>query len=167
VQGTVGESPEEAFRRGYEHAAIEMFHAVRRFLEPAAREILQTWVEDDLYVWRLNSMCGYPPTWRLRMLAGSGLPGGISDLSAPNPPPPRASLPAPPGLHLEPIGRAAGAMRVLPLLTMPSRCGFCTLSRRLIVLRPISRTADFENTYSPHRQPRKRPKRNVDPSRRP
>jgi hypothetical protein len=35
--------PEEAFRRGYEHAAIETFHAVSRFLEPAAREILRTW----------------------------------------------------------------------------------------------------------------------------
>jgi hypothetical protein len=88
MQGMEPEGSEEAFRR---HAAIEMFHAVRRFLEPAAREILQTWVEDDLYVWRLNSMRGYPPTWRLRMLAGAGLPGGISDLSAPYPPPPPAS----------------------------------------------------------------------------
>jgi|EndMetStandDraft_8_1072994.scaffolds.fasta_scaffold1291223_2 hypothetical protein len=91
MQGIEPEGSEEAFRRGYEHAAIEMFHAVSRFLEPAAREILQTWVKDDLYVWRLNSMRGYPPTWRLRMLAGAGLPGGISDLSAPNLPPPPAS----------------------------------------------------------------------------
>ena len=90
------EGPEEAFRRGYEHAAIETFHAVSRFLEPAAREILQTWVEDDIHVWRHNSMRGYPPTWRLRMLAGAGLPGGIS-LSAPSPPRPPASPPVPPG----------------------------------------------------------------------
>jgi hypothetical protein len=97
MQGIEPEGSEEAFRRGYEHAAIEMFHAVSRFLEPAAREILQTWVEDGLYVWRLNSMRGYPPTWRLRMLAGAGLPGGISDLSAPNPLRPPASRPARPG----------------------------------------------------------------------
>src|SRR5262245_61796186 len=30
-----------------------------------------------------GTMRGYPPTWRLRMLAGAGLPAGISDLSAP------------------------------------------------------------------------------------
>jgi hypothetical protein len=97
MQGIEWESPEDAFRRGYEHAATETFHAVSRFLVPAAREILRTWVEDDIYVWRHNSMRGYPPTWRLRMLAGAGLPGGISDLCAPNPLPPPASRPAPPG----------------------------------------------------------------------
>jgi hypothetical protein len=97
VQGMEGESPEEAFRRGYEHAAIEMFHAVSQLLEPAARKTLRTWVEDDIYVWRHNSMRGYPPTWRLRMLAVVGLPGGVSDLSAPNPPRPRASPQAHPG----------------------------------------------------------------------
>src|SRR5262245_28998873 len=48
MQGNEWEGPEEAFRRGYEHAAIETFHAVRRLLEPAAREILRTWVEDDI-----------------------------------------------------------------------------------------------------------------------
>jgi hypothetical protein len=93
----VGENPEEAFGRGYEHAAIETFHAVSRLLEPTVREILRTWVEGDVYVWRLNSMRGYPPTWRWRMLAGMGLPGGISNISAPNPLPPPASLPARPG----------------------------------------------------------------------
>ena len=88
MQGIEWEGPEEAFRRGYEHAAIEMFHTVSRFLEPAARDILRTWVEDEVYVWRHSSMRGYPPTWRLRMLAGAGLPGGIT---FPNPLPPRAS----------------------------------------------------------------------------
>jgi hypothetical protein len=97
MQGIEKDSPEEAFRRGYEHAAIETFHAVSRLLAPAARDILRTWVEDDVYVWRLNSMRGYPPTWRLRMLAGVGLPGGISDLSADDSPPLRASPPARPG----------------------------------------------------------------------
>jgi hypothetical protein len=94
MQGIEWEGPEEAFRRGYEHAAIEMFHTVSRFLEPAARDILRTWVEDDVYVWRHSSMRGYPPTWRLRMLPGAGLPGGIT---FPDPLPPRASPPAPPG----------------------------------------------------------------------
>jgi hypothetical protein len=97
MQGIEWEGPEEAFRRGYEHAAIEMFHAVSRFLEPAARQILRTWVEDDIYVWRHNSMRGYPPTWRLRILADTGLPRGISALPAPSPPGPRASPPGLPG----------------------------------------------------------------------
>jgi hypothetical protein len=91
MQGIEREGSEEAFRRGYEHAAIETFHAVSRLREPAAREILRTWVEDDIYIWRHNSMRGYPPTWRLRTLVGAGLPGGISDLTAPNPPQPPAS----------------------------------------------------------------------------
>jgi hypothetical protein len=45
MQGIEWEGPEEAFRRGYEYAAIETFHAVSRFLVPSAREILRTWVE--------------------------------------------------------------------------------------------------------------------------
>jgi hypothetical protein len=97
MQGNEWEGPEEAFRRGYEHAAIETFHAVRRLLEPAAREILRTWVEDDIYVWRHNSMRSYPPTWRLRVLADVGMPGRISDPSTPSPLPPRAAPPARPG----------------------------------------------------------------------
>ena len=59
MQGIEREGSEEAFRRGYEHAAIETFYAVSRFLIPAAREILRTWVQDDVYVWRHNSMRGY------------------------------------------------------------------------------------------------------------
>jgi hypothetical protein len=106
MQGNQWEGPEEAFRRGYEHAAIETFHAVRRLLEPAAREILRTWVEDDIYVWRHNSMRGYPPTWRLRVLRT----WGCRDASATPPPPVLLSV-ALHGrrlrvLHLEPIGRA-------------------------------------------------------------
>jgi hypothetical protein len=78
------------------------------FLTDGNAEILRAWVEGDVYVWRLNSMRGYPPTWRLRMLAGVELPGGIRDLSAPSP------LPLPPPLHhrcvWDLIGRAAGAV---------------------------------------------------------
>jgi hypothetical protein len=87
MQGVAPEDPEESFRRGYEHAAIETFHAIERFLDPSTREVLRAWIEKDVYVWRHTSMRGYPPTWRLRMLAGAGLPGGIT---APTPPPPPA-----------------------------------------------------------------------------
>src|SRR5262245_2846287 len=97
MQGIEWEGPEEAFRRGYEHAAIEMFHAVSQFLEPAARQILRTWVEDDIYVWRHNSMRGYPPTWRLRILAGTGLAGSISAFPPPSAPRPPAAPLAPQG----------------------------------------------------------------------
>ena len=70
MQGVAPEDPEESFRRGYEHAAIETFHAIERFLDPSTREVLRTWIEKDVYIWRLNAMLGYPPTWRLKMLAG-------------------------------------------------------------------------------------------------
>jgi hypothetical protein len=69
MQGIEKEDAEEAFRRGYEHAAIETFHAIEQFLDPSTREVLRTWIEKDVYVWRLNAMLGYPPTWRLKMLA--------------------------------------------------------------------------------------------------
>jgi hypothetical protein len=69
MQGVAPEDAEESFRRGYEHAAIEMFHAIERFLDPSTREVLRTWIEKDVYVWRLNAVLGCPPTWRLKMLA--------------------------------------------------------------------------------------------------
>jgi hypothetical protein len=69
MQGVAPEDPEESFRRGYERAAIETFHAIEQFLDPSTREVLRTWIEKDVYVWRLNAMLGYPPTWRLKMLA--------------------------------------------------------------------------------------------------
>jgi hypothetical protein len=69
MQGITPEDPEASFRRGYEHAAIETFHALERFLDPSTREVLRTWIEEDVYVWRLNAVLGYPPTWRLKMLA--------------------------------------------------------------------------------------------------
>lgn len=69
MQGIEEEDSEAAFRRGYEHAAIEVFHAIERFLDPSTREALRIWIEEDVYVWRLNAMLDYPPTWRLKMLA--------------------------------------------------------------------------------------------------
>jgi hypothetical protein len=50
-------------------SAIETFHAIERFLDPSTREVLRTWIEEDVYVWRLNAVLSYPPTWRLKMLA--------------------------------------------------------------------------------------------------
>ena len=32
---------EMSYRRGYEHGAIETFHAVERFLDPAMREVVR------------------------------------------------------------------------------------------------------------------------------
>lgn len=70
MQGIEPDDPDMAFRRGYEHGAIETFHAIERFLDPATREILRAWIEKDVDGWRMKAMLGYPPTWRLRMLAG-------------------------------------------------------------------------------------------------
>jgi hypothetical protein len=50
MQGITPEDPEASFRRGYEHAAIETFHAIERFLDPSTREVLRTWIEEDVYV---------------------------------------------------------------------------------------------------------------------
>ena len=69
MQGIAEEDSEAAFRRGYEHAAIEIFHTIERFLDPSAREVLRAWIEEDVDAWRLNAMLRYPPTWRLKMLA--------------------------------------------------------------------------------------------------
>jgi hypothetical protein len=70
MQGIEQDDPETSFRRGYEHGVIETFHAIERFLDPATRDVLRAWIEKDIYVWRMKAMLGYPPTWRLRMLAG-------------------------------------------------------------------------------------------------
>ena len=55
-------------------------------------------------------MRGYPPTWRLRILAGVELPGGIRDLSVPSPLPPPLHHRRIWVLHLELIARAAEAV---------------------------------------------------------
>jgi hypothetical protein len=59
---------EMSYRRGYEHGAIETFHAVERFLDPAMREVVRAWIEQDIHGWRLKAMLGHPPTWRLANL---------------------------------------------------------------------------------------------------
>ena len=70
MQGIVQEDPEMSFRRGFERGAIATFQSVQRFLDPGTREVLRVWIENDVYVWRSNSVLGYPPIWRLGILAG-------------------------------------------------------------------------------------------------
>ena len=58
-------------RRGYQHGAAEAFRAAQRFLDPATREVLRAWIEQDVYGWRVKGMLGYPPIWRLSNLKRS------------------------------------------------------------------------------------------------
>ena len=70
MRGAEHDEPEMSFRRGYQQGAIEVFHAIERFLDPATREVLQNWIEKDVYIWRVKAMLDHPPNWRLNMLAG-------------------------------------------------------------------------------------------------
>jgi hypothetical protein len=70
MQGIEKDDAEMSFRRGYQQGVIEVFSALERLLDPATREVLQAWIEKDIYVWRIKAMLGYPPNWRLKMLAG-------------------------------------------------------------------------------------------------
>jgi hypothetical protein len=62
---------EMSYRRGYQHGATETFRAVERFLDPATREVLRAWIEQDVDGWRVKAMLGYPPIWRLSNLKRS------------------------------------------------------------------------------------------------
>jgi len=70
MEGAEHDDLEMSFRRGYQQGAIEIFFAIERFLDPATREVLQAWIEEDVYIWRVKAMLGRPPKWRLNMLAG-------------------------------------------------------------------------------------------------
>ena len=70
MQGAEHDDLEMSFRHGYQQGAIEVFYAIERFLDPATREVLQAWIEKDVYIWRVKAMLGRPPNWRLNMLAG-------------------------------------------------------------------------------------------------
>jgi hypothetical protein len=63
-----GDDSEMAYRRGYEHGVIELFYAIKRFLDPTTQEGVRAWIEKDVDAWRTRTMLGYPPVWRLRML---------------------------------------------------------------------------------------------------
>ena len=69
MQGDEHDEPEMSFRRGYQQGAIELFYAIERSLDPATREVLQAWIEKDVYIWRVKAMLGRPQNWRLNMLA--------------------------------------------------------------------------------------------------
>jgi len=62
---------EMAYRRGYQDGASETLRAVERFLDPAARRIVRSWIKLDINGWRLKAMLGQPPTWRLNELDAS------------------------------------------------------------------------------------------------
>jgi predicted N-acyltransferase len=60
---------EMSYRRGFEHGALETFHAVERFLDPAMREAVRAWIEQDIHGWRLKGYTRSSPTWRLANLS--------------------------------------------------------------------------------------------------
>src|SRR5262245_29435459 len=71
---------EMSYRRGYQHGAAKGFRAVERFLDPATREVLRAWIEQDVYGWRVKGMLAYPPIWRLSNLKRSKVKSDKSHL---------------------------------------------------------------------------------------
>ena len=83
MRGAEDDESEMSFRGGYQQGTIEVFYAIERFLDPATREVLQAWIEKDVFMWRAKAMLSHPPNWRLNMLAGprpAGRPLGLLDL---------------------------------------------------------------------------------------
>ena len=66
--------PEMSYRRGYQDGALEMLGAVERLLDQATRQVVRSWIEQDINGWRLKAMLGQPPTWRLTELKHSRSP---------------------------------------------------------------------------------------------
>jgi hypothetical protein len=66
MQGIEKDDAEMSFRRGYQEGVIEVFYALERSLDPATRDVLRAWIEEDIYVWRIKAMLGYPPIWRFK-----------------------------------------------------------------------------------------------------
>jgi hypothetical protein len=62
------DDPERAYRRGYQHGAMDTFQAVERFLDPTKRAAVREWIDADIYEWRHKAMLARPPNWRLNML---------------------------------------------------------------------------------------------------
>jgi len=62
------EGPEASYRRGYQRGAADLFRALEEFLDPTAREIVRTWVQQDIELWQSESRLGDLPTWRIRKL---------------------------------------------------------------------------------------------------
>ena len=80
MRGAENHEPEISFRRGYQQGAIDVFYAIERFLDPATRDALETWIEKDVSLWRLKAMLNHPPNWRLNMLAGPRSPSPLDRL---------------------------------------------------------------------------------------
>jgi hypothetical protein len=65
----IGEdNPDVAYRRGYQRGVVQVCTSLERYLDPAAREVVRAWIENDIYEWRLNGLVAEPPVWRLNML---------------------------------------------------------------------------------------------------
>ena len=73
MQGAEADEPEMSFRRGYQQGAIEAFYAIERFLDPATREVLQAWIEKDVFMWRAKAMLDHPPNWRLNCISRNSI----------------------------------------------------------------------------------------------
>jgi hypothetical protein len=43
-----GGDSEMAYRRGYERGVIELFYAIKRFLDPRMQEGVRAWIEKDV-----------------------------------------------------------------------------------------------------------------------
>src|SRR5260370_18871360 len=89
MRGTENDEPEMSFRRGYQQGAIEVFYAIERFLDPATREVLQAWIEKDVFMWRVKAMLRHPPYLRCKIKI---TPRALGQPA----PPPRPNYPAPP-----------------------------------------------------------------------
>src|SRR5262249_56056184 len=76
MEGAEHDDLEMSFRRGYQQGAIEIFFAIERFLDPATREVLQAWIEKDVYIWRVKGMLGRPPKWRVKKYFWARTPRG-------------------------------------------------------------------------------------------
>ena len=73
MRGAGNDEAEMSFRHGYQHGAIEVFYAIERFLDPTTREVLQAWIEKDVFMWRAKAMLSHPP------IAGSRSAGRSPD----------------------------------------------------------------------------------------
>jgi len=77
------DDPGRSYRRGYQDGAVETFRAIERFLDVATREVVRTWIEQDVNDWRLKATLSHPPIWRLNKL---NAPNSNCDIRANFPP---------------------------------------------------------------------------------
>src|SRR5260370_39671916 len=77
MRAAENDEPEMSFRRGYQQGAIEVFYAIERFLDPATREVLQAWIEKDVFMWRGKGRVRHPPYWRVENIVCSE-PAGLA-----------------------------------------------------------------------------------------